>query len=975
MLPTKKQFTVLTRNEPTFSGASGGNPAKGSNSRLMTYIGNPQRYAGGLEVSEKIAEEITVQATCLRFEKLCGEEREPEVDDHASSPSDKMRPRTEVICYTPEGVYAIDKGDYILFPGGGVDDGEQPRDAAIRETIEESNRHPVNITNAGVVESVWPVDSGNEFWDESKFDGERTYFFIGMDAGDAGITHDDQEEFKVVPFEDMKKRLSELIDDKEQAWAKRNNEERLRLVGEAQKLASNSKPIKQAEYYDPTVKKKKKKKKTDWMGGVGLGLAAAGGLGALGTRAYPDWFLSESEQAAINDYLEAAKSWRGTNMDPRLALRGYTTAASRAARVSPFGAPMVNFMKVVRSIPYITKHPWQPGISEPHYEEFAKGPASAYLKRVSEYENLENFAYDGGGYSKMVDPGFSFEKAPETALPVDLRTPEGRQFAQQQLVKLRSDVGEMPAELPKGITAALQQMAVSKAQSEGFGQVKTTEGLAALTPDEQSKVMDNFDEYVKTNNPTLWKQKQVAEFDLGLHGIDRGDSYSAPGSAVMKTWDAIKKYSPYALGVGGALLAGHLLSKLFNKDEDEEEDQVKQAQADNVEQLIPKDPNAQFVDQLAARIQSQIQQPAAPQPTVPQEQVSEPPGALSEPITPPAEQVANKIAESLDSIVDIADPEDRKELMDDVAADAHGTPQAKDVIQFAQNDVQEKVAEVLAGGLASGHTVEEIAKKHGVDVSVIEEQLKLGIEVEKEHTPSEDVAREIALDHLWEMADYYTRLKNMESEAEDDQKEEDEGPAPSKEQRTQIMRYIMSTEDIDDEKMHALFEKLGINPHAGEKAVYEELQRLANHDKQTKTADTVSLIPRQDRILFLPDGRIVVRRSENRRFKLPMEGPGKKAPYENDVLFLPEGGIPQEGYHGFRITPYVGEVEQPPEGFEALPPEDVLRDMYASMGMSVNKPFRQLDRTRARVINRWLKRRKQKKEERKTFDASVFQGL
>lgn len=56
-------------------------------------------------------------------------------------------------------------------------------------------------------------------------------------------------------------------------------------------------------------------------------------------------------------------------------------------------------------------------------------------------------------------------------------------------------------------------------------------------------------------------------------------------------------------------------------------------------------------------------------------------------------------------------------------------------------------------------SVEELAKHHGVSVKVIEDELKRGIEVEKEHTTSEEMAREIALDHLKERCDYYRVLK------------------------------------------------------------------------------------------------------------------------------------------------------------------------------------------------------------------------
>lgn len=61
-------------------------------------------------------------------------------------------------------------------------------------------------------------------------------------------------------------------------------------------------------------------------------------------------------------------------------------------------------------------------------------------------------------------------------------------------------------------------------------------------------------------------------------------------------------------------------------------------------------------------------------------------------------------------------------------------------------------------------SVAEIAKKHGVSVNDIEQQLKIGIHVEKEHSLDPTVAKEIALDHLLELPDYYTRLKKMENE-------------------------------------------------------------------------------------------------------------------------------------------------------------------------------------------------------------------
>ncbi len=67
-------------------------------------------------------------------------------------------------------------------------------------------------------------------------------------------------------------------------------------------------------------------------------------------------------------------------------------------------------------------------------------------------------------------------------------------------------------------------------------------------------------------------------------------------------------------------------------------------------------------------------------------------------------------------------------------------------------------------------TVEQIAKKHRLDISFIEKQLKMGEPIEHEHTKNHELAREIALQHLDEIPDYYTRLKKMEAKVKKEHK-------------------------------------------------------------------------------------------------------------------------------------------------------------------------------------------------------------
>ena len=67
-------------------------------------------------------------------------------------------------------------------------------------------------------------------------------------------------------------------------------------------------------------------------------------------------------------------------------------------------------------------------------------------------------------------------------------------------------------------------------------------------------------------------------------------------------------------------------------------------------------------------------------------------------------------------------------------------------------------------------TVEQIAKKHRMDVSDIQKKLDMGAPIEHEHTNNQKLSIEIALQHLDEIPDYYTRLKKMEADAKREHK-------------------------------------------------------------------------------------------------------------------------------------------------------------------------------------------------------------
>jgi len=129
--------------------------------------------------------------------------------------------------------------------------------------------------------------------------------------------------------------------------------------------------------------------------------------------------------------------------------------------------------------------------------------------------------------------------------------------------------------------------------------------------------------------------------------------------------------------------------------------------------------------------------------------------------------------------------------------------------------------------LKSHKSVEEIAKKHRLDVSFVQNQLKMGVPIEHEHTKDKDLATDIALQHLDEIPDYYTRLKKMEASAKKEHKKfkdvkehcgcEEDGAVEKLESELKklkntsyssidkLMRRIMKEYDVTAKDLHNAF--------------------------------------------------------------------------------------------------------------------------------------------------------------------------
>lgn len=178
------------RNMPiSYNPSSGGRPRYASNHWLLPE-GNPDKFSGGQLVTAS-----------------------------DSTP----RKRAEVICSDGHSVLCIRKPGYLLLPGGGVDPGEEPLCAVVREALEESGIKLKNIKFVDTVVTDIPEDHPIGKGASSI----ETTLFVAESAGDWGGSHPDLEEFAFLPYTDVMNHHMKCMADPEMDWADKLNRVKL----------------------------------------------------------------------------------------------------------------------------------------------------------------------------------------------------------------------------------------------------------------------------------------------------------------------------------------------------------------------------------------------------------------------------------------------------------------------------------------------------------------------------------------------------------------------------------------------------------------------------------------------------------------------------------------------------------------------------------------------------------------------------
>jgi len=139
-----------------------------------------------------------------------------------------FRPTSDCFITYKGKLVAKDMGHYIAFPGGGVDPGETPLDAATREVMEETGailKGP--MTSLGEITWVWnPEWADNEKRKQryEQFQGERVYFFTGEVDRFVGATSDEGDAWEGEMLMDFSDAIAYL--NKAKANLKHPNQEK-----------------------------------------------------------------------------------------------------------------------------------------------------------------------------------------------------------------------------------------------------------------------------------------------------------------------------------------------------------------------------------------------------------------------------------------------------------------------------------------------------------------------------------------------------------------------------------------------------------------------------------------------------------------------------------------------------------------------------------------------------------------------------
>jgi len=155
-----------------------------------------------------------------------------------------LRERCEVICLRNDLVFCSIENGYVVFPGGGVQKGEELGDAVRRETMEEADRGLINLRLCGdPTVQIWPEGFSkgkDKAWTKGFVGGMTWWFTADVDYtpihSEKGRHSDFEEGYTWHPVKTILDQLAKDMDGDFGAEAKGRKQIIEHLIGESNEL-------------------------------------------------------------------------------------------------------------------------------------------------------------------------------------------------------------------------------------------------------------------------------------------------------------------------------------------------------------------------------------------------------------------------------------------------------------------------------------------------------------------------------------------------------------------------------------------------------------------------------------------------------------------------------------------------------------------------------------------------------------------
>lgn len=252
---------------------------------------------------------------------------------------------------------------------------------------------------------------------------------------------------------------------------------------------------------------------------LGRQVAWAAFLLILGVSLVVGFGASGSDQTKLRTFVDSVGRWQ-THTDFRQVTAQYVTRGSDALRSRPMGLPSSSWIMWIRSLPLVPKEFAVNDTSRLHYENFSRGPLSAYMHLCTE---VDLRTPDGtGGYLGEFEAKFGrsagVASAEAEAWLKGLKWDYPVVADAGAVQSLRSVIADAEPFSPftfrgRHLDDALRPHIATIAAGLGL-----PADVAAMTPEQQYAVFDRLDTHVRQNDPELWRAKQVSDCVGGIWG-------------------------------------------------------------------------------------------------------------------------------------------------------------------------------------------------------------------------------------------------------------------------------------------------------------------------------------------------------------------------------------------------------------------------------------------------------------------------